>query len=66
MRSNVLEVETWQGYKAMVMSSQAYHAFTAEQRAALLRHVQRLVHADIATLEHVGGGGVRCTIAELF
>jgi hypothetical protein len=64
--SNVLEVESWQGYKLMVMSTQAYHGFTAAQRETMLRHVQRLLHADIATLERVGGGGVRCAIAELF
>ena len=30
------------------------------------RHVAALHHANIDTLEHIGGGGVRCTLAELF
>jgi hypothetical protein len=45
---------------------QAYHAFTEDQRRTLRRHVARLVHAPIDTLERIGGGGVRCCIAELF
>ena len=64
--SNVLEVESWQGYKLLVMSTQAYNGFTPEQREVILRHVHRILHADIATIERVGGGGVRCAIAELF
>jgi hypothetical protein len=30
------------------------------------RHVAALHHAPIDTLEHIGGGGVRCTLAEIF
>lgn len=30
------------------------------------RHVAALHHANIDTLEHIGGGGVRCTLAEIF
>ena len=45
---------------------QAYNAFTEEQRAAIRRHVSDIVHAPIDTLEKVGGGGVRCTLAEIF
>lgn len=45
---------------------QAYEAFTEDQRAAILRHCADIAHAPIDTIEQVGGGGVRCTIAELF
>lgn len=45
---------------------QAYNAFTPDQRKAILRHCADIVHAPIDTLERVGGGGVRCTLAELF
>jgi len=31
-----------------------------------LKHEKQLLHADISTIEKVGGGGVRCAIAELF
>jgi hypothetical protein len=63
---NVLELQGGKGLPVMAMSSQAYHAFTPEQRAVLRRHVAELVHAPIDTLERVGGGGVRCALAELF
>jgi hypothetical protein len=63
---NVLELQGGKGLPVMAMSSQAYHAFTPEQRKVLRRHVAELVHAPIDTLERVGGGGVRCALAELF
>lgn len=47
-------------------SAQAYNAFTEDQRRAIRRHCADIVHAPIDTLERVGGGGVRCTLAELF
>lgn len=45
---------------------QAYNAFTADQRKVLRRHLAELHHAPIDTLEHVGGGGVRCALGEIF
>jgi hypothetical protein len=48
------------------MSTRAFNAFTDDQKRVLRRHVAALHHANIDTLEHIGGGGVRCTLAELF
>lgn len=62
---NVLELESFHGEQVMVMSTGAHDSFTQEQRDMMLDHTARLVHADISTIEKVGGGGVRCTIAEL-
>eukprot|EP00177_Eucheuma_denticulatum_P006605 GFKZ01012015.1.p1 GENE.GFKZ01012015.1~~GFKZ01012015.1.p1 ORF type:complete len:539 (-),score=75.93 GFKZ01012015.1:1143-2759(-) len=62
---NVLELENFYGEQVMVMSTRAYNAFDEEQREKMLAHTARLVHSDISTIERVGGGGVRCTIAEL-
>ena len=45
---------------------QAYQAFTEDQRRQLRKHVAELHHAPIDTIEHIGGGGVRCALAELF
>lgn len=45
---------------------QAYQAFTPDQRKTLRKHVAELHHAPIETIEHVGGGGVRCSLAEIF
>jgi hypothetical protein len=66
MCGNVLELRDAEGVPLLALSSRAHQAFTAAQRAALLRHVARLVHARIDKLEDVGGGSVRCCIAELF
>lgn len=62
---NVLELESFYGEQVMVMSTGAHDAFSQAQREVMLEHTARLVHADISTIEKVGGGGVRCTIAEL-
>lgn len=63
---NALELEDGRGLPVMAMSTQAYNAFTEDQRRVMRRHVADIVHAPIDTLERVGGGGVRCTLAELF
>jgi hypothetical protein len=63
---NCLEVADWRGLPVMAMSTQAHNAFSEEQRKTMLRHCASLVHAPIDTLEKVGGGGVRCSLAELF
>lgn len=66
---NVLEMETYAGEQAFVMSSGAHESFTKDQLAAL-EHASSektgLVHAPIPMIERIGGGGVRCAIAELF
>jgi len=66
LAGNALEVQDGRGLPAMAMSTQAYHSFTADQRAAILRHCASIVHAPIDTLERIGGGGVRCTLGEIF
>lgn len=63
---NCLELEDGRGLPILALSTRAYDAFTKAQRTQLLRHVADLVHAPIHTLEHIGGGGVRCALAELF
>ena len=63
---NVLEVRDREGRPVMAMSTRSYESFRPDQREAILRHVHAIHHAPIDTLEHVGGGGVRCTLGELF
>ena len=63
---NALELKDDRGLPIMAMSTQAYNAFTPDQRATILRHCADIVHAPVDTIENVGGGGVRCTLAELF
>jgi hypothetical protein len=66
MCGNVLELEDGRGLPVLAMSSRAHAAFGKEGRGRLLRHVSELVHAPIDTIERVGGGSVRCSLAELF
>jgi hypothetical protein len=47
------------------MSSAAHGAFSSEQRAAL-ESCAPLIHAPIPTIERLGGGSVRCMLAEVF
>lgn len=66
MCGNVLELKNDRGLPVLAMSTQAHNAFTPEQRKVLRRHVADLHHAPIDTIEHVGGGSVRCMLAEIF
>jgi hypothetical protein len=63
---NVLEVTTPGGARLLVSSARAAAAFTVAQREALSRCVHEWLHVPFDTIETVGGGGVRCCIAELF
>ena len=63
---NVLEVRNRNGLPVWAMSTQAYQAFTEQQRHVLLQYAAGIHHVSIDTLEHLGGGWVRCTLAEIF
>ncbi|MDF2177632.1 arginine deiminase-related protein [Aliiglaciecola sp. CAU 1673] len=62
---NVLEVQNDKGEALILMSSSAFAAFSDEQKAQLEQFGQ-LVPLDIPTIETIGGGSVRCMLAEIF
>ena len=62
---NVLEVRNDRGEHFIAMSSAAHSAFAPEQRETLSGFAT-LVHAPIPTIEKLGGGSVRCMLAEVF
>jgi hypothetical protein len=62
---NVLEVQNAAGERFLVLSQGAYNAFTPAQRAVLSKD-KTLLPVDVPTIETVGGGSVRCMLAELF
>ncbi len=67
MCGNILELRTaggGGGEPVVAMSETAWGAFTREQRRTL-EGFARPVVAGIPTIERVGGGSVRCMIAEL-
>ncbi|CAL8463431.1 g2965 [Coccomyxa elongata] len=66
MCGNILELEDGRGLPILAMSTQAHDAFTPEQRAVMRQHVAGLHHAPLDNIEYIGGGGVRCSLAELF
>lgn len=62
---NILQLQSQMGQLLIVMSQDAHDHFTPEQRQQLEKH-GKLVTPAIPTIERVGGGGVRCMIAEVF
>lgn len=66
MCGNAMELEDGRGHPVLALSTQAFNAFTDSQRHQLRRHLAALHHAPIDNLEFVGGGSVRCCLAEVF
>jgi hypothetical protein len=60
---NVLELAPPSG-PVLAMSSRALESFTAKQRQVLEAHAN-IVAVGIPTIERLGGGGVRCMLAEV-
>lgn len=63
---NMLAVRSRGGDALLEMSHRAYHALTDGQRATLHRHFRWLTAHPIYTIERLGGGSVRCMLAEVF
>jgi len=62
---NLLELTTVSGETVIVLSRAAYAVLTADQRDLLARF-GRVLPVAIETIEKVGGGSVRCMLAEVF
>ena len=62
---NCLALATAAGEPVVVMSSQAWRAFSKEERGRIERH-GRIIHTELSAFERLGGGSARCLIAELF
>jgi len=62
---NMLQVRNRQGKTYLVMSDQAFESLNGTQIAHIYRHT-RILHADIRTIETLGGGSARCMMAEIF
>jgi hypothetical protein len=61
---NVLFLNGMSGPVAAI-SRRALASLSAPQRRQLEHHASPVV-CDVATIEHVGGGGIRCMLAEIF
>ena len=62
---NMLEIKALDGALYLCLSQSAYNALSEAQRTQLARHAQLLI-IPIPTIEALGGGSVRCMMAELF
>ncbi|MDN2482516.1 arginine deiminase-related protein [Vibrio agarivorans] len=62
---NLLQLENARGEKCIAMSQSAYDAFTSVQKSQLSTH-GKLLAFDVSTIETIGGGSVRCMLAEVF
>jgi hypothetical protein len=63
---NLLELQSASGERVVAISQRAFTALSSEQRATLQGHADRIVAAAIPTIETLGGGSVRCMLAEVF
>jgi len=62
---NMLAIRNAKGEQLMVMSTSAHQSLDNVQIEAISRHA-RIVSSDVQTIETIGGGSVRCMIAENF
>jgi hypothetical protein len=62
---NMLQVHNKTGEIFLVMSEQAYRSLSEEQISQITTY-NSIIHADISTIESLGGGSARCMIAEIF
>ena len=62
---NILELRSRSGEPLVALSSAALRSLRPEQRSILQRLGGALVDAPVPTIEAVGGGGVRCMLAEV-
>lgn len=63
---NALELQSAGGTAVLALSSSAWQAFGAAAREQLCDCVDTVVAAPVPTIEQLGGGSVRCMIAEVF
>ncbi|PAF51928.1 arginine deiminase-related protein [Helicobacter sp. 13S00477-4] len=62
---NVLNIEDNNGNPLMVMSQSAYNILKKEQIEKLSERL-KILALDISTIERIGGGSMRCMMAEIF
>jgi hypothetical protein len=65
MCGNVLELKNLEGNSFTVLSNTANNGFATRQLQTIDKYSNRIV-CDIPNIENVGGGSVRCMMAEVF
>jgi hypothetical protein len=59
---NMIQLQNPDGRRFLVMSDTAFASLSDIQKQALLQY-NEIIHSDVSTIEHVGGGSARCMIA---
>ena len=62
---NSLQLIGKDGENLLVMSTRAYSSLKDDQKK-LIEKSSRIIHSSVDTIEVLGGGGVRCMLAEVF
>lgn len=62
---NMMQVHNAAGARLLIMSDQAYQSLNADQIKKLEKY-NEILHPSIETIETLGGGSVRCMMAEVF
>ncbi|MFK7807701.1 MAG: citrulline utilization hydrolase CtlX [Saprospiraceae bacterium] len=62
---NMLQLRNRRGERFLVMSSQAHDSLYPEQIQFIEQHT-KILHSPIKVIETIGGGSVRCMMAEVF
>jgi len=63
---NALELRARSGDRVLAMSTRALASLDGRVRETLQQSVDRLLAVPVPTIEDVGGGSVRCMLAEVF
>ncbi len=67
---NMLELGSWDealgDCRVLVMSETARHALSADAFARLSAYTDQVLSVPVPTIERLGGGSVRCMLAEVF
>jgi hypothetical protein len=63
---NILQIENASGESILVLSNSAFESLKEEQLTFLKNHNDHILPISIPTIERIGGGSVRCMLAEVF
>lgn len=62
---NMLELKNAENQSYLILSETAHHSLSPQQRQQIEEHT-KLLPIPISTIEKIGGGSVRCMMAEVF
>jgi len=63
---NMIQISNTRNERLLVMSQRASDSLTTDQRGRLRQYNDEIIVCDVSSIETLGGGSVRCMIAELF